>query len=47
VEKSVAPGAKEAVFNLKLSPGPATVTARFITGDGQAYGAYYVSVKRR
>ena len=29
VEKSVAPGAKEAVFNLKLSPGPATVTARF------------------
>ena len=47
VEKSVAPGAKEAAFNLKLSPGPATVTARFITGDGQAYGAYYVSVKKR
>lgn len=47
VEKSVAPGAMDAVFNLKLSPGPAKLTARLIAADGQAYGAYYVSVKRR
>ena len=46
VEKPVAPDAKDVVFNLKLSPGPATLTARLIARDGQVYGAYYVSVKR-
>ena len=47
MEKPVAPGAKDVVFSLTLNPGPATLTARLITGDGQVYGAYYVSVKRR
>ena len=47
MEKSVAPGAKDVVFNLALNPGPATLTARLTAGDGQVYGAYYVSVKRR
>ena len=47
MEKTVAPGAKDVVFSLRLNPGPATLTARLIAGDGQAYGAYYVSVKRR
>ena len=42
MEKPVAPGAKEVVFSLKLNPGPAMLTARFIAGDGQVYGAYYV-----
>ena len=47
MEKPVAPGAKGVVFNLTLTPGPSTLTARLIAGNGQAYGAYYVSVKRR
>ena len=47
MEKPVAPGAKDVVFSLKLNPGPATLTARLIAGDGQTYGAYYVSAKRR
>ncbi|MCY3776177.1 MAG: hypothetical protein OXH11_09345 [Candidatus Aminicenantes bacterium] len=47
MEKTVAPGAKDVVFSLRLNPGPATLSARLIARDGQAYGAHYVSVKRR
>ena len=47
MEKPVASGARDVVFNLTLNPGPATLTARLIAGDGQVYGAYYASVKRR
>ena len=47
MEKPVASGAKDVVFRVRLNSGPTTLTARLIAGDGQAYGAYYVSVKKR
>jgi len=43
----VAPGAKEATFDLKLKAGKTRLSTRFVTADGTQYGAYYAYVLRK
>ena len=43
----VAPGAKEAVFDLTLPAGKTRLKATFTTAQGEEFGAYYAYVERR
>ena len=45
-ETNVEPGAEEATFKLKLKAGKTRMSARFFTGDGTEYGAYYAYVRK-
>lgn len=47
VSSSVAAGAKEVTFNLKLKAGKTRLSALFETASGEQYGAYYVYVTRK
>jgi len=44
---SISEGAESATFNVNLEAGIAKLEAWFITGDGDAQGAYYVYVEKR
>jgi arylsulfatase B len=39
-------GAEEAVIEITMPGGPGKLEARFVTDDGEQYGAYYVVVER-
>jgi arylsulfatase A-like enzyme len=45
-ETKVEPGAKEVTFKLRLKVGKTRMAARFFTGDGTEYGAYYAYVRK-
>ena len=45
-EQAVQPGAKEAVFKMRLQAGVTQLHTRFHTREGQALGAYYAYVER-
>lgn len=45
-ETDVAPGDKEAVFKLRLSPGTTTFSGRFFDADGSWIGTYYAYVEK-
>jgi arylsulfatase B len=45
-ESSIEAGALEAVFRMHLEEGAARMNARFYTGDGREFGAYYAYVER-
>jgi arylsulfatase B len=45
-EANIAPGDKEAVFNLRLSAGTTTLSGRFFDTDGNGIGTYYAYVKK-